>query len=292
MRLDPLRTLTAIADHGSFSAAAAHINLSHSAVSVQMRQLEDEAGVALFDRTTRPPKLTDLGQAYVDKARGILAQVAALKELKGGDSLTGRVTFGFVPTTLQTVLPMLLGELRARFPDLQVSARSGLSNDLAAAVENREMSFAFLTAPRTCPRDMVLDAIASEPLFVIAEKGRLQGQSADALLATAPYIAFSRRSWLGERIEAEFARRALPFAPVIELDSIDAVENLVAQGFGVSVVPQRLFAPALGDRVDCLPFAAPGLARHLVMASHRLHNRATLRNHVVVFLAHAARGGI
>ena len=284
MRLDHLTSLIAISDHGSFTAAASAIHLSHSAVSIQMRQLEDQVGAMLFDRSTRPPQLTPLGREYVERARGIIAQVEQLKGLHAHDRLDGKVTFGFVPTTLQTILPAILTQLRSRFPDLQVTARSGFSEDLANAVSGGTLDFAFLTAPKTVPSGITLDAIADEPLFLIAAPDTPPHLGVDAILHQQPYIAFSPQTWLGQKIVAGLKARGVRFAPAIELDSIDAVENLVAQGFGVSIVPQRLFARDLGTTLRCLPFGRADQGRQLVLASHPHCNRASLRRYSVEFL--------
>ena len=288
MRLDHLSSLVAIADHGSFSAAADAANLSHSAVSIQIRQLEESIGAALFDRSTRPPRLTLLGRRYVARARGILARIEALKSLTTPDSLSGRVAFGFVPTTLQTVLPALLHRLRREFPDLQVTARSGLSDDLAADVATGALDFAFLTAPLEAPRDIVTDDLAREPLVLIAPKNTDTTLDADVLFRDRPYIAFSGSTWLGRQILTSLKARAIAIDPIIELDSIDAVENLVARGFGISIVPQRLFAPDLSRTLRCLPFDG---TRQLVLASHPQSNRATLRRAVVEFIRENAPPG-
>ncbi len=284
MRLDHLTSLIAIADHGSFTAAASSIHLSHSAVSIQIRQLEEQVGAPLFDRSTRPPQLTPLGRDYVERARVIARQVDDLKGLRRHDQLDGKVSFGFVPTTLQTILPVILTQLKSRFPDLQVTARSGFSEELAKAVATGDLDFAFLTASNTALTDITLDKIADEPLFLIAAPDTLKDQGVEDLLRDQPYIAFSSGTWLGQQIITRLKVRGIAFTPAIELDSIDAVENLVAQGFGVSIVPQRLFADDLGTSLRCLPFGGDAECRRLVLASHPHCNRTTLRRTMIDFL--------
>lgn len=284
MRLDHLTSLIAISEHGSFTAAATAIHLSHSAVSIQMRQLEDQIGAALFDRSTRPPQLTPLGRDYVERARGIIAQVEDLKGLRPRDRLDGKVSFGFVPTTLQTILPAVLTQLQTQFTDLQVTARSGFSKELANAVATGDLDFAFFTASGSPRFDVTLDPIANEPLYLIAAPDTPKHYSLDQLLRAQPYIAFSPSTWLGQQIFNSLKTRDLSFNPSIELDSIDAVENLVAQGFGVSIVPQRLFADDMASSLRCLPFGGKAECRKLVLASHPHCNRPTLRRKMVDFL--------
>lgn len=284
MRLDHLTSLIAIAEHGSFTAAASVIHLSHSAVSIQMRQLEDQVGAPLFDRSSRPPRLTPLGRDYVERARLIIAQVDDLKRLRNHDRLDGKVSFGFVPTTLQTILPVILTQLQTGFVDLQVTARSGFSSELAKDVASGKLDFAFFTAADTPRFDINIDIIASEPLFLIAAPDTPKHLGIDDLLRERPYIAFSPRTWLGQQIFNSLKARGLAFTPSIELDSLDAVENLVTQGFGVSIVPQRLFADDMANTLHCLAFGGRTEGRKLVLASHPHCSRPTLRRRMLEFL--------
>lgn len=284
MRLDHLTSLIAIAEHGSFSAAASVIHLSHSAVSIQMRQLEDQIGAQLFDRGTRPPQLTPLGRDYVERARDIIAKVDDLKGLPAHDRLDGTVSFGFVPTTLQTILPVILSQLQTRFTDLRVTARSGFSEELAKDVAAGTLDFAFFTASNIPRPDLTLDVIANEPLFLIAAPDTPKHLGVEELLRDQPYIAFSPSTWLGQQIVSSLKARGLAFDPSIELDSIDAVENLVAQGFGVSIVPQRLFAEDIAKTLRCLAFGGDAESRKLVLASHPYCRRPTLCRTMIEFL--------
>ena len=278
MRLAPLVSLVAIDDHGSFTAAASAIHLSHSAVSIQIRQLEQEIGAPLFDRSTRPPQLTPLGRDYVAKAREVLAKVGDLESIGTTDSISGTVAFGLVPTALQNILPKILRELGLKFPSLHVTARSGPSDELASAVIKGSLDFAFLTAPEQQTSNIVLDEIAKEPLLLIAPPDADPALSVNALLKHYPYIAFSPKSWLGQQIEQKLKASKAKYDPVIELDSVNAVEHLVIQGFGVAVVPQRLFADDLSQRMHCMPF---GQFRRLVLASPRNNPRNTLRRAIL-----------
>lgn len=280
MRLDHLDSLVAIADHGSFSAAASAINLSHSAVSIQIRQLEETAGIQLFDRSTRPPTLTQLGHGYVSHAREILAKVDGLRSLGRKDSMTGKIAFGFVPTTLQTLLPKVLHHLQRQFPDLDVTARSGLSDELARDVAQGALDFAFLTSPSSDHQNVKINQIKQEQLFVIAPRDATQN-TARTLLESHPYITFSRNTGLGQDIMRAVQAKGIKIKTTIELDSIDAVEQLVAQGFGVSIVPQRLIARPLSETLHCIPFDG---TRDLALASHKHSMRVKIKRSILAHL--------
>jgi len=276
MQTSLLRTLLAIKTTGSFSAAATTVHLSHSAISIQMKQLEQQLGASLFIKGRRPAMLTPMGEEIAEKAREIIDQLDDLKSLTGADDLGGRITLGFVPTTLQTLLPVALERLRSEFPQLQVSVRSDLSSHLASAVENRDIDFAFLSAPVSVHSKVRLHEIGSEALFLVTAKNNTSLDKQADILRQNPYIAFSRHTWLGEQIAHHLTQRGLLLEPSIELDSMDAIEHLVARGFGVSIVPQRLLAAPLEQTLRCLALGSPAPVRRVMLATPQRCHRQTL----------------
>ena len=277
MQTSHLRSLLAIKETGSFTAAAVAVHLSHSAVSIQMKHLEEQLGAPLFVKGRRPALLTPLGEEISERARGIVDQLDGLKALASADNLGGRIKLGFVPTTLQTLLPVVLNRLRSDFPDLRVAVRSGLSSDLAKMVEDHHIDFAFLSAPVSDPALIRLHEIGSEPLYLVMTKttALIRGKEAD-ILRQNPYIAFSRSTWLGSQIAKYLTQSGYTPEPEIELDSFDAIEHLVAQGFGVSIVPQRLLAAPLQDNLHCIALGHPAPVRRVMLATPRHCQRQTV----------------
>ncbi|GEM_PF-4831110 len=115
-----------------------------------MRQLEDQIGAQLFDRSTARPELTPLGRDYVVRARVIIAKIDDLKGLSAHNRLDGTASFGFAPTTLQTILPVIRTQLQTRFANLQVTTRSGFPEELAKAVATGG-GISHFSQPRTSP---------------------------------------------------------------------------------------------------------------------------------------------
>ena len=101
MSIRHLRTLLAIAERGSFAAAARQVNLTESAVSMQMKALEQELGTVLFDRSSRPPALTDAARALLAEAEELVAGYERLTRRKGHDSpVEGLLRLGAVPSVI------------------------------------------------------------------------------------------------------------------------------------------------------------------------------------------------
>ena len=267
MNLRQLRSLSTILDRGSFVAASDRIGLSQAAISVQMQQLETELEVDLFDRGSRPVVLTTEGVRIARLAREVLDKVDNIRLEAHGAQTSGSVSIGFIPTSVQNLLPRVLSALRQEFPELQVSVKSGLSGELAAAVIRRELDYALLTTPVIAMPELEITTVAAEPFYVIGP-ARIEIESDADLLRSMPYIAFNKRTWVGQHIAARLQQRGIHVIESIEIDSLEAIENLVADGFGVSIVPQRLHARLDPNKLTRIPFGHPVDTRQLSLVKH------------------------
>lgn len=268
MNLRQLRSLTQILHHGSFAAAGDRIGLSHAAVSVQMQKLEAEFEVALFDRRNRPVTLTAEGLRIAGIALEIFDKLEQMRQVARGAEALGSVSIGCIPTSVHHLLPRVLTALRDEFPELQVRVKSGLSGELAAAVVRRELDYALVTAPLAAIPELAITAIAEEPFYVIGPASQRPVESDLALLRAMPYIAFNQRTWVGQHIAAKLQQRGIHVNEVIEIDSLEAIENLVAGGFGVSIVPRRLHATFDHAGLLQIPFGNPVDTRQLALVQH------------------------
>ena len=268
MNLKQLRTLSAILEKNSFAAAADEVALSQSAISLQIRTLEEEFGARLFDRSTRPATLTATGRATALAAQKALKMIERVERIGSGQQHRNQISFGIVPTETQHLLPVVLRQLQRRQPNTRIKVKSGLSGYLALQVLNLELDFAILTAPVTPLPELQVQELMTEPLFVIAPR-HVHARSDADLLQSRPFIAFENMTWMGHQVSARLQSRGLKVNEIMEIDSLDAIEQLVAEGFGVSVVPQRILAPPLYERLTVLPFCQPQESRRLVVI-HRV----------------------
>ncbi len=276
MNLRQLRSLTGILQSGSFAAAGERIGLSPAAISIQMQQLEDSLGIELFDRSHRPVSLTAEGARIAALAQEALDKIENIRLAAGGHLASGPISIGFIPTSVQYLLPRVLEALRESYPDLQVRVKSGLSGELAAAVSRRELDYALLTEPEVEMPELEITAVSAEPFYVIGPVDRQDIESDRALLSSMPYIAFNRRTWVGRHIAAKLQQRGIHVEQAIEIDSLEAIENLVARGFGVSIVPRRLHATINYRDLVHIPFCDPVDTRCIVLAQHAARPRSTL----------------
>ncbi|MCI4664355.1 MAG: LysR substrate-binding domain-containing protein [Neomegalonema sp.] len=263
MNLRQLRTMIVLAEIPSFAGAGKALGVSHSAVSLQIKSLEDELGLMLIDRSRRPPALTEQGALLVERARQVMRIVDEIGQIGSDGSLAGALSIGFVPSALSTLGPPALLLLRERYPDLKLSVRAEISGPLAQKVRLGELDLAVTTAPEQALDELESDPIASEPLMVLAPAESTE-RSDRALLEAYPFIWFDRSAWIGRSIERRLVTLGYSVAGDMEVGSLEAMAALVRHGLGVSIAPVSPIAgPPAGVRTA--PFGDPPMYRELAL---------------------------
>ncbi|MEJ2122516.1 MAG: LysR family transcriptional regulator, partial [Alphaproteobacteria bacterium] len=129
-----LKTLVAIATHSTFAKAADIVGLTPSAVSQQVHALEQELGASLFERSSRPPKLTPHGLQVLEMARDILRMEDDTKASLRGDQIAGTLMLGSVRSSALNLLPKAIVQMRAQYPNLKTNLQVSLSSTLISDV--------------------------------------------------------------------------------------------------------------------------------------------------------------
>jgi len=257
MNLDALRTLVAIAEYGSFAAAAHALSLSQSAVSTQIKSLEAELKAELFDRSKRPPALNDAGKSVVAKARDLVAGYEAIQnELKSSDSVEGRIRLGAVGSTLTGLMPAVLTVIRRRYPNLHIEIVSGFSDDLLRQVDNRSLDAAVISDYDSSLRDIRWRPFLRERLVIIAPPDARE-DSPKRLAQRYPFIRYSQNAPVGRVIEAAIRQARLEVRETMRLDWLEAIEAMVHHGHGISIVPERRVGGGAFFDVKRIDFGAP-----------------------------------
>lgn len=266
MSLRALHTLIAIAQYGSFVRAAEAVHLTQSAVSLHIKSLEETFNATLFDRSRRLPVLTEAGHIAVERAREIVALYDGIAAEIGGDNeLRGRLRIGAIHTALASTLPAALAALAAEHPHVRINVASGMSAELAVRVEAGELDVAITTEPvRPHPYGLVSTTLYEEGFWMIAP-GSLAGQDFRQLLQQQPFIRFDRRAWAGRTIEQELRRMRLRVHTSMELDSQEAIIQMVSSGLGVAVIPLSSHNLAQLGHLYIQPFGSPQKTRRVVL---------------------------
>lgn len=262
MTINQLKTLLAVIEQKSFAAAGEKIGLSPSAVSLQIKAMEDELGVLLFDRIKRPPVPTARGRALAEHARETLVLFDASAAIARGERVRPKLAIGAVPTALTSFLPAGLKQLQATYPALQIRVKNGSSSALVAALADGNVDVAICTKPVNPFPGLDWHRIATEP-FVVVAPAHTQGDQWQDLLQDHPFIWFNRKTWAGQGIEEELSAKGIDVTSAMEVDSLEAISNLVGEGLGVSIVPVCKGRRPFSDRLRTLPFGTPPFHREI-----------------------------
>jgi DNA-binding transcriptional LysR family regulator len=246
MELRHLRTIAAVARHGSFSKAAEELHLAQSAVSQQIRRLELELGLEVFRRTSRSVELTAEGDVILGYAHRVLREVdglhSELGELTG--LVRGEVRIGGMYPTGPYDLAAILAEFRARHPGVAINMVEDTQDDLLARLRADELDCAFTAVePDTLGDEYAATLIWEEEFVVALPAGHPLSAAAHVTfdqLAGEDLIAYRENSALRRRLERTMAERGLAPRNAFICTEMAAVRALVSKGLGLAVIPRSV----------------------------------------------------
>lgn len=244
LTLRSLRIFDAAASTSSFSRAAEMLGMTQSAVSQQIRALEDEVKVKLFDTQARPVRLTDAGRELLRHARLVLAQVnVAMDSLSSLDgSCRGVLQIGAVPPA-NYFLPTAIAAFRQRFPDMGIKLVLGRRDDLLALLNEHRLDLVIGNYPPS-ETDVQATVFARHPHCLVAVPehpmaGRKQIEWRE--LREEPFIAREADSATRRFLEHLLQVQGLQVNINLELEGNEAVKQAVMAGLGISFLSAHVF---------------------------------------------------
>ncbi len=230
-----LKNFIAITRHKSVAAAAREIGLTAAAAGQQLQQLEHEVGIELFDRTKRSLTLNRNGHALVEPIQEIIAKYESLgSSLKS--ELSGTIVLGALVSTLMGAFGKTLNALKHSYPELEIKLIAGLSSNFLDQVIEGTLDAAILTeSPYALPQSVQWTELYKEPMILIAPSSFKSSKNRDNHL---PFIRFERNTWTGHLVEQTIKVNKLKVQDGMELNSIEAIIELVRQGLGYSIIPK------------------------------------------------------
>jgi len=270
-----VKTFLAIAETGSFAAAARTVQRTQSAVTMQMKALEERLGVSLFDRSKRPPVLNDAGRAFVPKATEVVLAYDRLFQEAGEEAIGGHLRLGVVPSAITGIMPKALIALRAKYPRLHIELAMGLSADLVERLRRGILDAAIVSELLGNRSGLEWSPFAREPLVLIAPIDA-PALSAEELIATYPFIRYTRVAWVGRLIDRLLKQRQLRVNETMILDTLEAITTMVHYGLGVSIVPLRVIGASVDLPVRRVAFDGAPVHRVLGLVHTAEHPKAGL----------------
>jgi DNA-binding transcriptional LysR family regulator len=266
VEMGDLRALVAVAELGSFSAAARELHLSQPALSRRISKLESNLGVRLLERTTRRVELTATGREFARKARQVVntfdESFMGIKE--GTSTLRGEVTVACVPTAVHHCLLTVLTEYQRLYPRILVRVLDEGASDVLSTVARNEADFG-INYIGVQEANLEFVPIFKERFVVACRRDHALASRRSvtwAELTRHDYIAVSKAS--GNRLLLDLALADVPDLPtaICEARHVRTVVDMVAAGLGVAAVPQLAIPPHLMRSELCaVPLIKPVLNR-------------------------------
>lgn len=233
-----LKTLVAVAREGTFAAAGNRIGLTQAAVSAQMQRLEAELGYPLFERKGRTAQLNRKGHHTLLQAQELIRLYDNLGSTDSGETANVLVSVGAIASVQRALLPDALARFHRQWPGCRSRIMPGVSMELLNLADAGDIDLAaIIRPPFALQSDLRWTTLAQEPYRLIVPAD-LPGDDWVHLLSTQPLVRYDRSSFGGRQVDRFLRRMHLSLREVCELDELEALVQLVANGVGVALVPE------------------------------------------------------
>jgi LysR family transcriptional regulator, transcription activator of glutamate synthase operon len=244
MELRQLRSVYVGALHPHFTRAAEELHVAQSALSHQVRRLEQELGIPLFERTSRRVTPTEAGQAIAARARRVLAEVdgarAEVDELRG--VLRGRIWIGPLVPAGDVDVPGLLARFSQAHPGVEVGLREGIASDMLRLVAVDELDAAFCLLAGEIPGELAVEPLSHDEVVAAFAPDRAPPSThvnvAD--LARHKMVAPRRGSAITTALEQRFFDAGEQLRLALESGDPFLLRSLAARGFATAILPRSL----------------------------------------------------
>lgn len=272
MDFKQLRAFLTVAETGNVTRAAEVLHIVQPAVSRQLRMLEDDVGVALFERERHGMVLTEAGRALVGYGRRAMLELDRARAEIAGTGVTevvGLVTLGLLPSTIDILSSPLVAALAAQYPGIRVRIAMGYAGTLLRWLETGEVDAALLYGAERSSNVQTTPLI-EESLWVIAP--RKAGLRADtpvplASLSGRPLVLPSAPHGIRMLVDHACAVSNLSLDISVETNALSVQRSLVFGGHGYTILPPIAVAEDLRNRkLSGAPLADPSITRSIVLA--------------------------
>ncbi|RAS88347.1 LysR family transcriptional regulator [Priestia endophytica] len=256
-----LEYFVAVAEQESFTKAAANVHLSQPALSKIVKNLEEELKVELFDRSTRKLKLTDAGEIVYQEALKLTASLTDLTLRLDNlmNSPTGTIRIGIPPLIGTLFFPSIARSFHNQYPKISLELVEFGAKKLVEFVEEEKVDIAIIVLPVNNPKFEVYPFIQEEFAFFCAKTHKFANRTSLSLkeLSEEKFILFSKQFTLHDRIIWECVNAGFTPSVPYESSQWDLISELVAEEFGIAILPQSIYSKMNHDKITMVPLVNP-----------------------------------
>ncbi len=244
LTLKQFRYFEALARHGHFGRAADACAISQPALSMQIKELEETLGTELFERGARQVRLTNFGEAFALRVRGILRSVDELEDLARAsqDRLAGRLRIGIIPTIAPYLLPAIIGNLSHMHDGLDIHVRETLTSKLVQEMADGRLDTAIVALPISEPS--LTEVMLFAENFVLVRPSEDEGKpvpSRETLREMKLLLLEEGHCFRDQALSFCNMHSALP-RELMDGSSLSTLVQMVSAGIGVTLIPEMAVA--------------------------------------------------
>lgn len=275
LTLRQLSYFAALAETGSFSRAAAAVHVTQPALSMQIRDMEDQLGVTLVERGPRAIRLTPAGREVLERGARVLAEVREIEAMGRRQAPMGRVNLGIIPTVAPYLLPPVLSDLRRRNVAGHLRLREAQTDRLLAELEQGALDAVVIARPAGREADLVAETLFADRFVLAGSRGRMAGLAPEALRPVAldpdQLLLLDEGHCLADQALEVCGLTRRQTRIDLGASSLSTLVGLVAEGFGLTFLPEVAVEAEQGSAPGMVlrRFAAPEPARDIALVRRR-----------------------
>lgn len=274
MEFRNINTFLKVAGTQNFSRAAQQLGYTQSAVTVQIKQLENELQVQLFERIGKRVYLTEKGQEFVAYANEIMRVTERAKNFPAQSSaLEGTLCIGGVESICTALLPGFLLKFYESCPKVQVTIRSGTTEELMEMAKSNEIDLICTLDQKVMGREWVRAAVTEEEIVFVMladQNNSVPGRIPIETLIQKPFLLTEKGAAYRYELERLLSGKNLEIEPVLEIGNTETIINLLKKGMGVSFLPKFTVQQELDRNVlTQIHTDLPGVTMYRQMLYHK-----------------------
>lgn len=279
MTLNQLKYLVTINECGNITLASKKLNLSQPSLTMQIKKLEDELGVKIFNRKNKPFVITELGQKIISQAKKVLLEEKKINDIINQDKeiFTGKLKIGITPSLVSSISDIIISSFEKKFKNVELVISEIKSEDITNAIEESDIDVGIT------PYFLKTNNIIEQPLFYepfvvyLPENHRLKNiKKLNIDDFEFENLLFTSESSISKQVSQLFKGLNLNYTKIIESQNLQTYINLSDKGYGVVIVPFLNSLKFENKSSQFKEFIKPVPARQICLISLKSEPKKTL----------------
>ena len=286
MTLQQLSYIVALDEHRHFVKAAESCFVAQPTLTLQVKKLEEEVGLILFDRTSQPLRPTPMGEKFIQRARAVLREVAELKEMVNNDKdeLEGTFVLGIIPTLAPYLLPRFVKKFCSDHPKIKLEIKEMQSVQIILGLKSNQLHIGIMATPVDDPSIREV-RLFNEPFLIYANLGHplLEKQEVDPndIVSDGLWLLNEGHCFRNQVLNICNQHNAASSHPGLSFESgsIETIKNMIRSDMGYSLIPEL----SVNEQMDqdlVRRFKEPQLTREISLVVHQSFTRSVLIDHL------------